>query len=302
MAHYVDGLPIFSTSEELSFKNCRLGHHFEYGLGYRPVFTNRKLSVGIGVHVGLEAYYLDNPIQQAIDQWVDERWEEIVAAGLQDDDLTKLTYSQDRDLVVALVDGYAGWVTEEGLDDGHEVVEIEQTHYIHLPGWEWVLPIKLDLLQRNTYTGRLRVVDFKTRDKFYTDTASYQLSEQNGNYQLGVFAVYEERPSELQYRELRKVIPNNRTKPPYFRAIPIRLTQEEMVTRLNEYETTAKERFNPDRVIYSNPSACCGSWKNDWQAPCLLVHQGYQPESAIDSLPRYAKKSPYDRYQEDLDQ
>jgi len=290
--------PVFSSSEEVAFKTCRLAHHFQYDLGYAPVITNRKLSIGIAAHLGLQAHYEGKSweeIEDILAAFMDRRWREIEVGGLADDAATRVLFLQERDLVLAMVKGYIEWVAP--YDEDYETVAVEQAIYVQVPEAPCLMPVKIDLVQRHQGTGRLRIVDFKTRDRFTDDTTGYQLAEQNGNYSLAVFATYHERPTELAYRELRKVIPSGRSKPPYFREIRVRLTVEEMRHRAEEYARVARERFNPDRAIFSNPSGCCGSWKSDWKEPCLKVAQGMTPLEALQSSPNYAPRDSYERYQ-----
>lgn len=300
----VNGLPIFSSSEEVAYKTCKLAHHFEYVLGYRPRTTNRKLSVGITVHAGMELLYKggsDAEIEALLKTLADERWAELEAGYSEVPAEVRMDFIKDRDMVIAMVLGYRGWIAETGLDDDYTTEAIEEHHYIEVPGAPCVLPIKLDLLQRNKRSGKLRIVDFKTAASFSNDTTKYQLSEQNGNYQLGIFALYGERPTELAYRELRKIKPSPRSKPPYYREVRVRLTSNEMKHRLKEYLATANERFGgrTNYIVVSNPSACCGSWKSDWQAPCLKVHEGYDPLTALENSPNYHKEDTYARYDEE---
>ena len=293
-----------SSSEEVAFKTCRLAHLFQYEHNYGPRLTNRKLSLGINVHGGLEVLYLGGSREDIFDrmeQHSEERWAEIQEVGADKDVNTRVEFIKDRDLAVAMVNGYMDWVTIERIDDGYETVSVEEKLYMQVPGACAVMPLKMDLLQRKTKTGLLRVVDFKTAASFSTDLFKYQRSEQNGNYALGVYAVYGERPTEMSYRELRKMAPstNPKSKPPYFREVLVRLTPEEMVTRAEEYAKVTVERFDSDRAIYANPSACCGSWKNDWQAPCLKVSQGMSPLEALEASHNYAPRDSYERYDDD---
>lgn len=299
-------LPLFSSSEEYAFKQCRLAHHFRYDLGYTPVITDRKLAVGTGVHIALEVRYRGGDLDAqlaAVETWTEERWAELEAAGRVEDNEYRLLWIKDRDLVKHMVIGYDRWVSEEGIDDGYETVAVEEKWYIEVPGAPCVMPVKLDLLQRHTESGRLRIVDFKTRDKFYTDTTSYVMAEQNGNYQLAVFAMFGERPTELAYRELRKMTPetNPRSSPPYFREVLVPLTAEEMVKRAEDYVATALDRFDPERRIYPNPASCCGSWKADYRAPCQAVRMGEDPATALELNPGFTQTDSYARYLEESD-
>lgn len=294
-------LPRMSSSEEVAIKTCRLAHHFEYDLGYRPKFTNDKLDLGITYHEGLEVHHLGGTLEMVLarlDERSEERWEEIESVGLAKDASVRVEFIKARDLVAAMVENYISWSQEVGIDDDWDIVSVEEKLYIEVPGAATMMPMKMDLLQRNKRTGRLRIVDHKTRASFSSDVAPYQFAEQNGNYALGVFAAYGEVPTEMAYREARKMAPqtNPKSKPPYFREITVALTVEEMKFRAAEYARVSHERMDPDRAIYANPGACCGSWKNDWREPCLLVHQGYTPLEALEASPKFAPSDAYARY------
>jgi len=298
----------FSTSEEQCYANCRLAHYFQYEAGYAPAITNRKLSNGIIAHIGHEWLYREAPMDVVLGHMqdaIDKREAELKAAspkGVIPAELV-MDFVKDSALVKAMIRDYPAWLKASGVDDGYETVSVEEALEVQFPNTPYIFRGKLDLLQRHKTTGRLRVVDFKTRDKFYKDTMPYQLSEQNGNYQLAVTAVYGERPTELAYREARKMNPetNPRSKPPYYQQIPIRLTKEEMLYRAKQFAETANEAKDPERRIYANPGSCCGSWKNDWQGPCQLVHQGLTPEQALLESPNYKPKDPYARYKEEAE-
>lgn len=293
----------FSTSEEKAWKTCRLAHLFKYGLRFSPTFTNRKLSLGTIVHKGLEAYYLGFSAEDlggGMSLLNAERWEEIVEAGLADDEKVKKDFAKDTIMAVEMVFNYIKWVTEEGLDDDYETVGTEVTGSINIPGFDLaVLPVKMDLIQRNLRTERLRIIDFKTAAQFSTNMLAYQMGEQTGNYNLGVFAMYDEFATEFSYRELRKIVPSARSKPPYFRHLDFVMLKEEMATRLEDWKAAATEALNPDRAIYPSPANCCGSWMNDWQVPCLKVYGGMDPLEALEDSDGFAPRDPYERYGEE---
>ncbi len=294
-------LPKLSASEERSFKTCRLGHHFEYDLGYRLVLPNRKLSTGIIFHEGANAHYNGLSKSEAlavVSTLCDERWQEILDGNASMSGYTEalLTFEKDRALVAALVGGFIDWLHESGVDDNYETVETEVAHLIEIPGACAVIPIRMDLVQRDLRTERLRIVDFKTCKGFPSDMTGYYMAEQNGNYQLATLAVFDELPTEMLYRFARKIIPSGRSKPPYFKDAPITLTNQELLYRIEEFKKVATERFDPDRAIYPQPENCCGSWKNDWRRPCTLVHQGYSPEQALAEAAGYERSDAYARY------
>lgn len=296
-------MPRMSSSEEMQFKTCRLAHHIHYDLRYSPRITNQKLSTGSGTHECLEAVYTGKDWMEAFDKWAEGRWAELLDGYGSKEKVpaeARLDFVMAKGLIVEMVKGYIVWAEEEGLDDGYEVVEVEQKHYIDV-GAATQLPMKFDLLLRHKVTGQYVLVDFKTAASFSTDPyTGFQLAEQTLNYAMGVLALYGKVPA-VQYRQLRKIKPSGRSKPPYYRAIDLTVTEAEVLARVEEYRKIATDRVDPDRAIYSNPSACCGSWKNDYQGPCLLVHQGYSPEEAMEMSSKYVKNDPYERYGDDTD-
>jgi hypothetical protein len=287
-----------SSSEEISFKTCRLGHAFGYRLRYAPIVTNRKLSVGIGLHECLEGHYKGEPWKANFHKWAAERWEELVAGGVSDLAEVKMAFIKDKALVEHLVEGYIEWALVNGIDAGWEVVEVEAKHYIDV-GAATLLPMKFDLLLQHIASGKLKLVDFKTAAGFSENPyPAFQVAEQTLNYAMGVYALYGQIP-EVEYRQLRKVNRDNaNSKPPYFRVVNITVTGDEILQRQADYKRIAEERMDPDAAIYANPSACCGSWKNDWQGPCQLVHQGLDPQEALEMSSKYAPKDPYERYED----
>ena len=297
-------LPRLSSSEEVAFKNCRLAHAFQYIHGYQPKVTNDKLAKGIGFHEVMEVLYkggTTEDMRARFDEWQADRLAEFGVKDTDDiEDLTlKVQLDHEGTLVWAMVEQYLEWLEETGADDEWETVAVETKAYVELEGAATVLPVKFDLIQRHKVTKRLRIVDFKTRDKFYTDTTSYQMSEQNGNYTLAVFAIYGEWPTEMVYREVRKIKASKRSKPPYVREVEVVLTRDEAFQRAREYVAVSKEVADPDHLIYANPSACCGSWKNDWRDPCMKVRQGMTPLEALEASDKFAPKDAYARYQDE---
>ena len=156
-------LPRMSSSEETTYKTCRLAHEFGYVLGYSPIFTNRKLSVGIGAHECLEMVYTGGDWEARLEEWADERWAEIKAAKLDDRAEVRMDFIKDKAMVRHLVEGYIEWAAEEDLDAGWDTIEAEEKHYIDV-GAATLLPMKFDLLQARD--EEMKLVDFKTRASF----------------------------------------------------------------------------------------------------------------------------------------
>lgn len=292
--------PLLSSSEERLFKTCRQAHYFQYVLGYGPAIANRKLRTGIVVHRGLEAYYRGggpDDIVAEMEEEANDQWATILAnPAAIDYDEAKENFDKDQVLALAMVGGYPEWVAESGIDDDWEVVSVEEGAIIEIPGAAHDLPMRLDLVQRNIRSGHLRIRDFKTARAIPKDMTPYHLSEQNGNYILGAMAIYGEMPHEFSYVFLRKIIPSGRSKPPYYKEATVYRTSGELVQRVEEFTVISNE-IADGYAVYPSPENCCGSWKNDWARPCLLVHQGMEHEEALELVPGFEKREQYrERY------
>ena len=293
--------PVFATTEERVFKACPMAHMFEYELGYRPQLKNRMLSTGIVVHEGLAAYYKGEDAIAVTEAYADKWWDEIMEAGAAVSGYAEalLTYRKDRELAMGMVANYIEHVERERWDDAYTVVAVEEAFVVDIPEAASLLPVRIDLIMRDNASGTLIPFDHKTAKAFPKDWTQYQLSEQNGNYQLAILAKYGERPSAMVYNLLRKILPSGRSKPPYFERRLIRLSEEELRYRAAEYIAVSKLRFDPDRTIFAVPDSCCGSWKADWRGPCTMVHQGVDPEEAL-LAHKFVKRETYARYDDVL--
>lgn len=286
------------------FKTCRMAHHFGYVLGYKRTIMNRKLATGIVVHRGLEHVYRGDDsagIEAAMDEEFSSQWSAIADnQGAEGYGEAVVTFEKDSALAKAMVFGYPDWAKETGIDDDWDVIGIEESIRVTIPGATHDLPMRLDLTQRNKRNGRIRVRDFKTCKSFPLDMDGYRLGTQNGNYSLGIMAKYNERPTEFSYVFLRKMAPstNPRSKPPYYEEKIITRTRGELEFRAKEFIRISNE-ITSGYELYASPDNCCGSWKNDWKSPCLLVHEGLDPEEALISIPGYHKADTYkERYEE----
>lgn len=291
--------PILSTTEEKTFKQCRLAHHFGYTLGYSKAVAGRKLRLGIGVHKGLETLYRGGDVEDALaemEKEFNEQYHSIIENPLLRDYGEALGFFEiDTEMAYAMVEGYPEWAEETGIDKGWETIGVEEAALIEIPGAYHDLPVRFDLAQRNMRTGEIRIRDFKTAKIIPHDFTGYQLSEQNGNYSLAALAMYGELPREFSYVFLKKVVPSARTKPPYYHEKIIVRSELELEFRVEEFKRVSKEIHDGYQII-SAPDNCCGSWKNDWASPCMLVHAGIDPEEALELTPGYVKKHANERY------
>lgn len=270
-----------------------------YGLGYSRNVAGRKLRTGIAVHRGLEAIYRGDTIEAAlvvVQAELEDQYKTIIANPfLRDYGEALGFFEKDTEMALAMVAGYPAWATEEGIDDGWETVSVEESARIEIPGAYHDLPVRLDLAQRSIRTGELRVRDFKTARGIPKDFTGYQLSEQNGNYCLASLAIWEEQPVEFSYVFLRKVIPSGRTKPPYYHEEIIVRSAGELRKRVQGFIDVSTEIHEGYRPIAA-PDNCCGSWKNEWATPCVMIHSGIDIEEALELSPGYEPKHANERY------
>jgi len=293
--------PLLSSTEERAFKTCRLQHHMQYGLGFERSLPNRKLTLGINVHRGLEAYYNGGSVTDMVNAMREEanaQWAAIVA-NPHDAHFAEASsqFEKDFELAEQMIMHYPTWAIETGIDDGWETIGVEAVGIIEIEGAAHDLPVRLDHVQRNTRNGELRVRDFKTAKYLPNDMTGYQLSEQNGNYCIASMAIWGEIPASFSYVFLRKQAPTARSKPPYYREDIIVRSKDELQKRVADFTAISNE-IAEGYTVYASPDNCCGSWKNDWKAPCLLVHAGTDATEALEMTPGFERKYAYDRYED----
>lgn len=163
-------MKLITTSEIRTYKRCREEHRYSYALGYRAHRKGAALSFGTVVHAGLEAWWLDLPLEEVL---------RTVRTSAEAEGLDE--YEAER--AVVMVEGYdARWADEH--DHVSDVLGVEH-QFKQLRGFgSYHLGGKLDALA--TIRGVRTVVEHKTTSEDITAGSDYwarlTLDDQVGNY------------------------------------------------------------------------------------------------------------------------
>ena len=175
---------LIHTSDRLAFKNCRRAWYWSSPIrqSLRTASTPEALWFGTAVHHGLEAFYLGQDYQKALEQHCAEHKQDLVGKepSLEQDD----RFYELFNLALGMLQGYQRWVGIKNLNNRFIVVgteirfrvplDIKQHARVYYVG-------KADALVYDNTTKLLWVVEFKTAAQFSSiDFLSWD--EQCGSY------------------------------------------------------------------------------------------------------------------------
>lgn len=265
------------NSETSVWRECLLKWYFSYYLGFLTKSINPNFWLGTLVHEALSEWYLgnvENPehyfwwlAEMSIEQ---ERGFSIEVDG-KDFDMNQLEELEKfQELGVVMIEGYVEWAEE---NDDFDVIDTEVAYYIDLEthdGETFTFVGRFDLLAENS--EGIWVRDFKTAKDFRA-IATVSQDPQFRRYPWMVATAHPEWAGDVRgsvWVGLRKIIPSERTKPPYFESFPIELTPAELdgagrevvaeVTKIMRLEIELKSGVEVTDVIYPSPTFDC-SWK-----------------------------------------
>ena len=299
-----------SNSEIQCFKRCRR----KWWLAYYRRLTPRAeklggaLKFGTRVHEALAAYYSPEPqdpievIRHEFDIARDE------AAAAENVFLVE-ELNKDAALALAMVEGYVQWVEETGIDDGLEVISVEEELAVEFDPLPVTLIGKLDTRIRRKSDGRLLSMDHKTCASFDGLTRTLELNEQPLMYQL---LEHMSKPEDQHvtggmYNMLRKVKRTANAKPPFYMRETIHHNETELrnfwqrlygvLTEMLDV-TDRLENGEPHyAVVYPTPTSTC-AWDCEFRAVCPLFDDGSHAEGLIESA--YVAHNPYERYKSEV--
>lgn len=183
------GLRIVTQSELRTYRRCPREHHLSYVEGYRATSDSQPLRLGTAIHLGLEAWWLGQPLSEAL---------KAATAGLED------PYEAAK--VRAMLVGYdARWEADRPL---YEVVQVEAQFQAPIlnpetghPSKTFQLAGKIDVLTRTS------VVEHKTTSQDIGYGSPYwrklTLDSQISTYYQGARALGVS-PDKCVYDVLRK--------------------------------------------------------------------------------------------------
>ena len=307
------------TSETALWQQCRLKWYLAYNLGFISDRINPNFWLGGFVHYALSEWYLGHVNDPAHFFWwlgtnsiEEERADKITIEGMDVDveglaDLDKMLW-----LGVGMLEGYVEWAAEWASD--FDVIESELSIFLDLKdndGRPFTYVVKLDLLTENS--EGLRVADFKTAADF-RDQSTVHTYQQFRRYPWILREAFPEWKDDVvgsEWIALRKIVPSNRSKPPYFMRLPIDISPHEFegIGRELVAEATAMLRVEekiadgePVRDhIYPTPSPDC-AWRCDFfvNGMCQVWRSGEDDLTAVAEAHGELGHDHYGEYREEF--
>lgn len=300
--------PLMQTSNSSiqAFKPCRRKWWLAYYVGWRPKEPKvvGPLPLGSRVHGALEAMYRDgrSPIEAHSELVALDRERVMLAGG----DVSGL--EEDAELGRIMLSGYVEWVESEGLDDGLEVIGVEEKLVLPLYDNQIHLIGKMDLRVRSTVDNSRSVLDFKTAARF-SDYDLAPMFEQGPTYWLlDRTSDEKDRIDSFKLRLLKKVKRTARATPPFYEQIDVRYNNFAMRNFWNRLHGVLRDMLrvhkaldaggDPMVVVYPTPKRDC-SWDCDFVKICPMFDSGEAVKEALEDM--FQVGDPYAYYGTDDD-
>lgn len=258
---------IVSASELGEFLRCRVRHYWSYHCKLEPKGTRLPLIMGRTGHQILDRFYEYDYGDRT------ERMMRTIAKRVIKKTDPKQLPLEDKQLLEAMVIGYAGWNRNKNNDNCDAVLKLRK----RMPEKSFMLPLneegtiwirgRLDLrFEPGSLKNTLAFIESKFKSSIKMDNTEQKL-------QLSVYlwAMMTEFPGYKRYiaypQVLRKQMPGPRVKADLFAREPIERTVSELRQWRIDTARTALDMI--DGAVYPNPMDSC-SWMCDFQKPCLL--------------------------------
>lgn len=279
--------PAMSISpSQLDTMDCRLKWHWQYRLGYRGLLRNEALTLGTGIHLGLEYYYgmKADPVA-AFQAWAEDEIERTNPEW--PDEIAKM--QSIKMLGTAMLEGYLKHY--KGKDD-FDVVATE--HTIHQPILHPVtgeptpyhVTVRLDGIIRDHHTGRLESLEHKTYKRIEPShfPRDHQFTMQVGAGQTLLETLgLDEEIIGVRYNGLRVQMPGPRVTAPLFERHFIERNAHQVKVALHRAYWQKHEFAQPGLQIYPQPSMIkCG--RCEMSAPCEAYMRGEDYQQILDEL------------------
>jgi hypothetical protein len=298
-----------SNSEMRSFQWCKRNWYLGYYRGFaikpendRPV-GDAKL--GTRIHLALELWYghgLD-PRRAIAMQY------ELARAQYPSDDGNIDRLNREHDLALAMIDGYVDWVQETGVDEGIQVIGVEE-ELIFPSGILGVnFRAKLDQRVLRTHDGAALFLDHKTVGSFEHSTVLLHMDPQMRFYAMLEMLIAKRagyqgvRTDGGLWNMLRRSKRTAAAKPPFYKRDSVRFNLEELRSTWMKANTIAKEIYDARTaldggvshhpVVPPNPGRDC-MWRCAFVKICPLMDDGSNVEGALAA--NYVVQDPYSYY------
>lgn len=294
-----------TNSEIKEFQRCRRKWWLKSIRGLRLKREKQvgPMKLGSRVHRSLEVLYETGHDTDAMFTDIHAQYD----ADMEEFPEEAEALDKERDLAVAMLEGYVEWLGETGEDEDIEVLGVEAPIEIEFGVIRGVLVTlmgKLDQRVRRRSTGEVLALDHKTVDDFSrvrllpldTQSLHYELIEYLDLLAKGADADAE-RTGGVLFNMLRKVKRTARAKPPFFMREAVRRNTAELRSYWERVRVIAEDMLDVEErgfaAAYPNPTRDC-SWDCPYFGICPMFDDGSDVESVISMV--YEEADPLERY------
>lgn len=296
-----------SNSEVQTYKDCRRKWYLSY---YRRLKPKNKdmtgaLALGTRIHSALDMHYSQGvPLLESHAHFVD-----VDKATLESQFRDTSDLMAEAELGRIMLEGYAQWVEEEGIDSELEMISTEEIISAPLFDGEVELMGKLDMRVRRKADGVRFFRDFKTVGGSFTEFGrTAHMNEQILTYMLleATQNAEDERCEGGIFTLLKKVKRSASARPPFYDQIIVRHNIFALRAFWSRVHGTIADMMRTKKalddghdhhgVAYPRPSRDC-NWKCNFYSVCALLDDGSAAEQAITEL--YEIGDPYGYYEMD---
>lgn len=233
------------VTERSLFKECRRHWKYQYRDHLYPAQESRgALWFGRGLHFALAEFYRGNDPYAGLDEWMSRKFTPSELAEMWPDERAQL--DETLGLIRSILDGYIPWAALN--DTEWEIVDVERSYRVRVPGTYCYLVGTLDLVIRNRVTRKLWVVDHKSTSQGFADPYVLELDDQMTAYLWLLWQTYGELPAGAIYNQFRKKKPAE----PYLVKDGSRLSKDKSIDTTYEMYLAAIEQHGFDVADYSD--------------------------------------------------
>lgn len=302
-----------SNTEISTFKGCRRRWWLTYYRNRRAINKDYTgaLPLGSRVHKTLERLYTngEDPVSVYTELLSDDR-----TLASQSDLFDSKKFDNEGDLGLRMVEGYQEWAAEEGIDSGLEVLGVEETLAAPMADGAVLMVGKIDLRVMNKRYDMQAVLDFKTSRDFSMFDKTGAMQPQLKQYQL-LWRLTRSEGEDARlidggiYRLLRKVKRTAAAKPPFYRDVVIRHSNQTLRAFWNELHGTLYDMLAVRRTLDESPGMASVvayprvSSECTWICPFFTICPMFDdtPDAAEQALEELTEEvNPYDYYGSDV--
>lgn len=316
----VNGIRLFSNSEIQDYKQCPRKWWLAWYRGLAPAGEAQTgvKHTGTRLHICLAGYYVPEGQTPVHPLATHQQLEETLLAEFAEraesqppemyNSAELHALQKDFQLERIMLEGYMQWLAETGADEDWEVIASETYMEAALPAFGGSVKIigKIDTRLRNRRTGRLRVMDHKSRANL--TPGMLRQNPQMLHYHLLEWLSSDEGAARCDgalYNMLKRVKRTDKAKPPFYDRIEIPHNQRELDNYKAQLTGTVRDILFKEHqlesgiihhsVVPPTPNDDTCKWKCPFVTICHMFDDGSRVEDAL--LDRYTEVDPLSYYQ-----